>query len=150
MSICKIFLTFILAFLISNNILSKEYILKWFNSAKILDHIEFEDKSKYQITKAEGSWEDSNGNYGYLKCLGPVIVKPESFIELEVFCKGFDNLNNKFSLKLIRKSESDVGVGEAIYLSGNGIYKSFVNNRCKYAIKYIEKGTKGFYRHICK
>ena len=65
MSICKIFLTFILAFLISNNILSKEYILKWFNSAKILDHIEFEDKSKYQITKAEGSWEDSNGNYGY-------------------------------------------------------------------------------------
>ena len=67
------------------NIHSKEYILKWYNSAKVLDFIEFNDKSKYQIT-ADGSWEDNEGNYG-LKCLGPIKVNPAGKIELEVFCK---------------------------------------------------------------
>ena len=39
---------------------------------------------------------------------------------------------------------------EAIYLSGTGRYKSLVDRKCKYAIKYIKEVTKGFYRHICK
>ena len=36
---------------------------------KILDSLEFANKSKYQLTLAEGSWEDNEGNYGFLKCL---------------------------------------------------------------------------------
>ena len=60
------------------------------------------------------------------------------------------NLENKFSIKLVRKSDYDVGIGEAIYLSGTGWYKSLVDRKCKYAIKYIKEVTKGFYRHICK
>lgn len=146
----KILFIFILTFFTSKIVLGKEYLFKWYNSAQVLDALEFEDKSKYQITKAEGSWEDSEGNYGFLKCLGPIIVTPSESVELEVFCNGFDHLKNKFSIKLIRKSDYDVGVGEAIYISGTGRYKSLVNKSCKYAIKYIEKLTKGFYRHICK
>ena len=107
------------------------------------------DKSKYQLTKAEGSWEDNDGNYGFLKCLGPIKINAKE-IELEVFCNGFDHLENKFSIKLIRKSDYDVGIGEAIYISGEGRYKSLVDRKCKYAIKYIKEVTKGFYRHICK
>ena len=31
-----------------------------------------------------------------------------------------------------------------------GRYKSLVDRKCKYAIKYIKEVTKSFYRHICK
>ncbi len=144
------FYLLIFLYLFAINIHSKEYILKWYNSAKVLDFIEFNDKSKYQITAADGSWEDNEGNYGFLKCLGPIKVNPAGKIELEVFCKGFDNLNEKFTIRLIRKSEYDVGIGEAIYLQGSGRYESLIKKKCRYAIKYIKEGTKGFYRHICK
>ena len=146
----KYFITLFIAFFVSNNLLGKEYTLKWYNNVKVLDFLEFDDKAKYQINLAEGSWEDNEGNYGFLKCLGPILISPGGKIELEVFCNGFDHLENKFSVKLIRKSEYDVGVGEAIYLSGDNRYKALVNKKCKYAIKYIKEVTKGFYRHICK
>ena len=110
----------------------------------------FIDKSKYQLTLAEGSWEDNEGNYGFLKCLGPVKINSKGEATLEALCKGFDHLENKFSVKLIRKSDYDVGIGETIYISGEGRYKSLVDRKCKYAIKYIKEVTKGFYRHICK
>ena len=55
----KILFIFILTFFTSKIVLGKEYLFKWYNSAQVLDALEFEDKSKYQITKAEGSWEDS-------------------------------------------------------------------------------------------
>ena len=43
------------------------------------------------------------------------------------FAKVMINLENKFSIKLVRKSDYDVGIGEAIYLSGTGRYKSLVD-----------------------
>ncbi len=146
----KLFFILVATYFFSHSIFGKEYTLKWYNNAKVLDFMEFDDKSKYQITMAKGSWEDNEGNYGFLKCLGPVMIDPDDKVNLEVFCNGYDNLENKFTIKLIRKSEFDAGVGDAIYLSGNGRYKSLVNKNCKYAIKYINEGTRGFYRHICK
>ena len=58
-------------FLFSSTLLSKEYKLKWFNFITILDNIEFKDKSIYRLVRADGSWEDSEGFYGSLKCVGP-------------------------------------------------------------------------------
>ena len=40
------------------------------------------------------------GNYGFLKCLGPIKIDPEGNANLEVFCKGSDHLENNFSIKL--------------------------------------------------
>jgi len=144
------FFIFLIIFFFGKSVSGKEYIFKWFNNVKVLDSLEFFDKSKYQLTLAEGSWEDNEGNYGVLKCLGPVKINSEGKANLEVVCKGFDHLENKFSIILIRKSDYDVGIGEAIYTYGTGRYKSLVDMKCKYAIKYIKEVTKGFYRHICK
>ena len=144
----KFYFYFLVSFL--KKMLFKRIYFKWFNNVKVLDSLEFIDKSKYQLTLAEGSWEDNEGNYGFLKCLGPIKINPEGKANLEVICKGSDHLENKFSIKLIRKSDYDVGIGEAIYISGEGRYKSLVDRKCKYAIKYIKEVTKGFYRHICK
>mgnify|MGYP001281979585 CR=1 FL=1 len=144
------FIIIISCLLFQKNASSKDYIFKWFNNVQVLDSIEFIDKSKYQLTLAEGSWEDNEGNYGFLKCLGPVKINSKGEATLEALCKGFDHLENKFSVKLIRRSDYDVGIGETIYISGEGRYKSLVDRKCKYAIKYIKEVTKGFYRHICK
>ena len=129
---------------------AKEYIFKWYNNVAVLESLDLIDKSKYQLKLAEGSWEDNEGNYGVLKCLGPIKINPQGKANLKVFCKGYDHEENKFSIKLIRKSDYDVGIGDAIYISGTGRYKSLVDSKCKYAIKYIKKGIKGFYRHICR
>ncbi len=61
----------IFIFLFSNSLLSKDYTLKWYNFITILDNIEFEDKSIYRLVRADGSWEDNEGYYGSLKCIGP-------------------------------------------------------------------------------
>ena len=53
----KILFIFILIVFTSKIVVGKEYLFKWYNSAQVLDALEFEDKSKYQITKAEGSWK---------------------------------------------------------------------------------------------
>ena len=150
MIIRKYFFIIISCLLFQKNASSRVYLFKWFNNVKILDSIKFDDKTIYQLTLATGSWEDSEGNYGFLKCLGPIKINAEGKADLEVICKGYDQLENKFSIKLVRKSDYDVGIGKAIYLSGTGRYKSLVDRKCKYAIKYIKEVTKGFYRHICK
>ena len=146
----KFIFILLITFFFGKNSLGKEYIFKWFNNVTVLDSLEFANKSKYQLTLAEGSWEDNEGNYGFLKCLGPIKINPEGKANLEVICKGSDHLENNFSIKLIRKSDYDVGVGETIYIYGTGRYKSLIDRKCKYAIKYIKEVTKGFYRHICK
>ena len=146
----KFLFIIILNLFFHQNLLGKEYLFKWFNNVKILDSINFDDKTIYQLTLATGSWEDSEGNFGFLKCLGPIKINAEGKADLEVICKGYDQLENRFSIKLVRESDYDAGIGEAIYLSGTGRYKSLVDRKCKYAIKYIKEVTKGFYRHICK
>ena len=80
----------------------------------------------------------------------PYRINTEGKTELEFTCKGFEHLENKFSIKLVRKSDYDVGIGEVIYLSGTDRYKSLVDRKSKYVIKYIKEVTKGFYRNICK
>ncbi len=136
------FFIFLIICFFGKSVSGKEYIFKWFNNVNILDSLEFFDKSKYQLTLAEGSWEDNEGNYGVLKCLGPIKVNSEGKANLEVVCKGFDHLENKFSIILIRKSDYDEGIGEAIYTYGTGRYKSLVDMKCKYAIKYINRSQK--------
>ena len=61
----------ILLFICSNSIFSKDYTLKWYSFVTVLDKITYEDKSVYRIVRSDGSWEDSEGFYGSLKCMGP-------------------------------------------------------------------------------
>ena len=59
----KFIFILLITFFFGKNSLGKEYIFKWFNNVTVLDSLEFANKSKYQLTLAEGSWEDNYGNY---------------------------------------------------------------------------------------
>ena len=71
----------ILFFLLSSILLSKDYTLKWYNFITVLDSFEYKDKSIYRLVRADGSWEDNEGLYGSLKCLGPNKISANNEVE---------------------------------------------------------------------
>ena len=137
---------FILFFSILN---AEEFSLKWNINVKVLDKIEFIDGGNFRVNTAEGSWEDTKGFYGYLKCLGPIIVDKEKNLNLNYLCDGYDNNNDRFQINLKRNSVEDAGIGKAVYISGTGRYLNFKNKECTYAVNYLNPKV-GFYKQICK
>ena len=108
----------------------------------------------FSILNAEGSWKDTKGFYGYLKCIGPIIVDKEKNLNLNYLCDGYYNNNDRFQINLKRNSFEDAGIGKAIYISGTGRYLNFIKKECTYAVNYLdprERGKRlGFYKQICK
>ena len=138
---------FIILFFSSLN--AEEFSLKWSINVKVLDKIEFIKGGNFRINTAEGSWEDTKGFYGYLKCIGPIIIDKEKNLNLNLMCDGYDNNNERFQINLKRNSVEDAGIGKAIYISGTGRYLNFINKECTYAVNYLNPKV-GFYKQICK
>ena len=137
---------FILFFSILN---AEEFSLKWSINVKVLDKFEFIDGGNFRVNNAEGSWKDTKGFYGYLKCIGPIIVDKEKNLNLNYLCDGYDNNNDRFQINLKRNSVEDAGIGKAVYVSGTGRYLNFKNKVCTYAVNYLNPEV-GFYKQICK
>tara|TARA_Y200000002_G_C22504097_1_gene588471 strand:- start:305 stop:745 length:441 start_codon:yes stop_codon:yes gene_type:complete len=137
---------FILFFSILN---AEEFSLKWSINVKVLDKFEFIDGGNFRVNTAEGSWEDNKGFYGYMKCIGPIIIDKEKNLNLNFMCDGYDNNNDRFHINLKRNSVEDAGIGKAVYVSGTGRYLNFKNKECTYAVKYLNPKV-GFYKQICK
>ena len=136
--------------LLSSTLFSKDYTLKWYNFITVLESFEYKDKSTYRLVRADGSWEDNEGFYGSLKCLGPNKISSINEIELNVYCDAYDNEGDTFGLILYRSSNMSAGIGTATYIKTSGKYKKFEAKKCKYAISYLADGSKGFYKHVCK
>ena len=69
---------------------SEEFSLKWNINVTVLDNIEFIDGGNFEVNRAEGSWEDNKGYYGYLKCIGPLLIDKEKNLKLDLICDGYD------------------------------------------------------------
>ena len=123
--------------------------MKWSITVSVLDNVKLIDGGEYKVNKAEGSWEDTKGYYGFLKCLGPVMIDKNKNLNLNLICDGYDNRGDKFQINLQRNSIEDAGVGKAIYISGTGRYITFIEKECTYAVNYLNSSV-GFYKQICK
>ena len=145
----KILLSIILILLFFKTAYAEEFSLKWSITVTVLDTIQLIDGGSYRVNKAEGSWEDTKGYYGFLKCIGPLIIDSKKNLNLNLICDGYDNNNDKFQINLKRDSIEDVGIGKAIYISGTGRYLDFINKKCTYAVNYLNPKV-GFYKQICK
>ena len=129
------------------NLFSASYQLQWNGEYKYSQTIKYPDKSIYKILNSYGFWEDNNGYFGKLNCIGWAknINQRES---LEVSCEAIDNEEEKFWLILKRDSEIGAGTGSANYIAGTGKYIELIGKICKYAINYSQGGF--FYKQICK
>ena len=143
------FIITVFVFFIFKISFSEEVSLKWSISVEVLDRIEFIDGGNFRVNSAEGSWEDTKGFYGYMKCIGPVIIDKQKNLNLNLMCDGYDNNNERFQLNLKRNSIEDAGIGKATYISGTGRYLNFINKKCTYAVNYLNPKI-GFYKQICK
>ncbi len=145
----KLFIYIFLVYIVSYNLYAKQIIKKWNITVSVLDEIKLKDGSEFRINNAQGSWEDDQGFFGFLKCIGPIFINNKNNLDLNLICQGYDNNGDSFELNLKRNSIQDAGIGKAIYISGEGRYKDFVNKKCTYAVRYLNNEF-GFYRQVCK
>ena len=144
----KIFIS-IICILFFKTTYAEEFSLKWSITVTVLEEIVLIGGGNYRVNKAEGSWEDTKGYYGFLKCIGPIIIDGKKNLNLNLICDGYDNNNDKFQINLKRNSIEDAGIGKAIYIHGTGRYLDFINKECTYAVNYLNPKV-GFYKQICK
>ena len=137
----------IVLMVIPQYLFSKDYKIQWYGELKYSQSLSLPDRSVYKIINSTGYWEDNQGNYGSLNCLGwsKNINKNEL---LEVSCEAIDNEEEEFWFILNRNSEQGVGVGKTRYIAGTGKYNKFIGMICPYAINYSQGGF--FYKQVCK
>ena len=100
------------------------------------DIMNFGDKLSYRNTKATGSWKDSLGDYGIIKCLGNYLSSDSLGTNLNLYCQGSNKDGDEFWLTLKRNSKDfDGGIGKSKYIYGDGKFKRLINVGCIYAVE---------------
>lgn len=142
-----------LIFLIANLIITtsinaKEMIIQT-NAVYKIETFTFSNNFTYSIYKGEGSWTNNLGDYGHIKCMGPIEKKPNSF-KLNHICEYINQNNEKMWQRVNREGnqEADAGVGKSIIFDATGKYSKFIGKECYYAIKYLD--NKNFAINKCK
>ena len=137
----------LLYFFIIFSSLAEEMIIEV--SAKYkLETFTYPDNSTYSFYKGEGSWTNSLGDYGHIKCLGP-IEKKANYFKLDHICEYINQDNEKMWHSVNREGnqDADAGAGRSIVFNGTGKYKKFIGAQCPYAIRYLD--DKNFSKHKC-
>ena len=100
------------------------------------DIMSFGDKLAYRNTKATGSWKDSLGDYGIIKCLGNYLSSEKLGTNLNLYCQGSNKDGDIFWLTMKRNSKDyDGGIGKSEYIYGDGKFKNLISAKCIYAVE---------------
>ena len=142
----------ILLYFIILNLYSKSFEIEIFFSRNSddTDIIEFPNNTKYQQIKNTANWKNSNGDYGFLKCLFNIYMSENnSNAKLFGFCDGKNQDNEKFWLEFKRNTEDyDAGIGKSKFIFGTGKYIEIIGAECIYAVKVLDEMS--FSKHKCK
>lgn len=84
-----------------------------------------------------------------MKCIGPVIIDKEKYLNLNLMSNGYDNNNNRYQINLKRNSVEDAGIARVIYINRSGRYFNITKKECTYAIKCLNQKV-GFYKQTLK
>ena len=137
-----------LSFVVSFSLNAKEMVIQT-TTSYILEKFTYSNKSTYSIYKGEGSWTNNLGDYGHIKCMGP-IEKDSNYFKLNHICEYINQNNEKMWHRVNREGnqDADAGVGKSIIIDATGKYKKYVGSECPYAIKYLD--NKNFSKSKCK
>ena len=101
--------------------------------------MEFGDILTYRQTSGTATWNDSEGDYGVLKCMGNYVTTKSKGTVLNNYCQGSNRNKESFWLIMNRNSvDYDLGVGKISYIKGEGKFKEYVNFKCVYAVELNE------------
>ena len=137
-----------LSFVFSFSLNAKEMVIQT-TTSYILEKFTYSNKSTYSIYKGEGSWTNNLGDYGHIKCMGP-IEKDSNYFKLNHICEYINQNNEKMWHRVNREGnqDADAGVGKSMIIDATGKYKKYVGSECPYAIKYLD--NKNFSKSKCK
>ena len=142
------FICLILSLIFSFSLNAKEMVIQTTASYK-LETFKYSNNSTYSIYKGEGSWTNNLGDYGHIRCMGP-IEKKSDFFKLDHICEYINQNSEKMWHRVNREGnqEADAGVGKGVIFDATGKYIQFIGVECPYAIKYLD--NKNFSIHKCK
>ena len=110
--------------------------ITFLSDAGNVDVMNFGDKLTYRNTKATGSWKDSMGDYGIIKCLGNYVSSNKIGTNLSLYCQGNNKDEEIFWLTMKRNSKDfDGGIGKSEYIYGEGKFKELIGTKCIYAVE---------------
>ena len=144
----KRFTFLILSFIVSFSLNAKEMVIQT-TTSYILEKFTYSNKSTYSMYKGEGSWTNNLGDYGHIKCMGP-IEKDFNYFKLNHICEYINQNNEKMWHRVNREGnqDADAGVGKSVIIDATGKYKKYIGSECPYAIKYLD--NKNFSKSKCK
>ena len=142
------FIFLILIFVFSFSLIAKEMVIQT-TTSYVLEKFTYSNESTYSIYKGEGSWTNNLGDYGHIKCMGP-IEKDTNYFKLNHICEYINQNDEKMWHRVNREGnqDADAGVGKSIIFDATGKYKKYVGSECPYAIKYLD--NKNFSKSKCK
>ncbi len=101
--------------------------------------MEFGDILTYRQTSGTATWNDSEGDYGVLKCMGNYVTTKKEGTILNNYCQGTNRNKESFWLIMNRNSDDfEIGVGRITYIKGEGKFKEYEKFKCVYAVELIE------------
>ena len=142
------FIFLILIFVFSFSLNAKEMVIQT-TTSYVLEKFTYSNESTYSFYKGEGSWTNNLGDYGHIKCMGP-IEKDTNYFKLNHICEYINQNDEKMWHRVNREGnqDADAGVGKSIIFDATGKYKKYVGSECPYAIKYLD--NKNFSKSKCK
>ena len=119
---------------------SEDYIIDNNGKRTIVTEHYYNDKSFFRAFKIEGSFTDNLGNYGNWNAFVTIYITDGKVTKLD-FSNQFKFQNKKkFYMQGFRQEGTDegAGVGKAMIVYPDKSFKSLINSKCVYSVKYLE------------
>ena len=137
----RLLILFLYSYIASFNLLAKEITIDIFFASEATESrvMEFGDMLTYRQTEGTATWNDSEGDYGLLRCLGNYVTIKSKGTILNNYCQGTNRNKESFWLKMYRNSaDYELGIGKITYLKGEGKFKEYEKLECVYAVELTE------------
>ena len=120
--------------------LGEDYFIDNNGKRTIITEHNYSDESSFRAFKLEGSFTDNLGNYGNWNAFVTTYITDGKVVKLD-FSNQFNFQNkNKFYLQGYRQEGTDegAGVGKAMIMYPDNSFKSLINSKCVYSVKFLE------------
>ena len=119
---------------------SEDYFIDNNGKRTIVTEHYYNEKSFFRAFKIEGSFTDNIGNYGNWNAFVTTYITAGKVTKLD-FSNQFKFQNKKkFYLQGFRQEGKDegAGVGKAMIVYPDNSFKSLINSKCVYSVKFLE------------
>ena len=125
--------------LVTNNLYSKDYIIKDTATVEIIENIKLSDKREFSIVSIIGHWKDNLGSFGSSRCYGSLEKKNNITLVLDTVCEKESSRGKIITRGGRKDSNTDAGVGYINIIDATKDYLELINVSCKYAVSYFKK-----------